>query len=607
MGAAIALVTAAPQTANAACAVSATGSVNCNADTTSTETINIDGGNPSSSARTQRFHNGAAITGAIQPGVTVSGFGLELTAKPGGKNTQEPITVDDQGQVTTGNNVNALQLSGDGGSISYAGDGSISNTNNNKAALDIRNVRGDISAATGNGAISGATGINARTTKGGALTITTGSGLISGGSGPGVQASTRNGALAVTVGTGGVVSHARNNSAITATSTNGNISVTANGTVDGDGTVAGKGDRINLVGGAYATSNGNGNITIGGSGTFFGQYGRAIWAEEGATGLGGILITGSGATIEGSANLGCCSAIRAEIDNPADSSNVIVDRTGNVTDSSTLSPVEVRVSAAIHAITAGTGNVIVDGGSGATISNTGLFGIDATAFGQASSGSIKVSTATGGAVGAIGTGILAENEAYAITSAARSTIAVTANGTINSGPTANPVGFSLTGGSGSGIVPAGILAGYDGGPIFGPASGRYTSCGVFGCTTLTPNPNVNGTVNVVNNAVINAAGDGIFAFNFGNGSVSVTSMAPIIVAGATSQNGIGAFSAELGNISVATSANVTAANGSGIRTSSAGTGTTTINVIAGTTQGGTSGVTAASASGAIQINNWATI
>ena len=74
---------------------------------------------------------------------------------------------------------------------------------------------------------------------------------------------------------------------------------------------------------------------------------------------------------------------------------------------------------------------------------------------------------------------------------------------------------------------------------------------VFGCTTLTPNPKVNGTVNVVNNAQINAAGgDGIFAFNFGNGNVSVTSNGPITVTGATAQNGIEAFSAEINNISV---------------------------------------------------------
>ena len=109
-------------------------------------------------------------------------------------------------------------------------------------------------------------------------------------------------------------------------------------------------------------------------------------------------------------------------------------------------------------------------------------------------------------------------------------------------------------------------------------------------------------------APINAGGgDGIFAFNFGNGNVSVSSTGPITVTGATAQNGIEAFSAEVGNISVTTAANVTASNGGGIQTNSVGVGTTTINVLAGITQGGTSGVSAASNSGAIAINNWGTI
>ena len=108
-----------PQRADAACSVTGTGTVNCNADTATTKTTDIDGSDPSSSARTQRFHNGSAISGTVQPGVTVGGFGLHLIEKPGAKNTEEPITLNNQGQVTTSNAVNALQLTGDGGSISY--------------------------------------------------------------------------------------------------------------------------------------------------------------------------------------------------------------------------------------------------------------------------------------------------------------------------------------------------------------------------------------------------------------------------------------------------------------------------------------------------------
>jgi hypothetical protein len=113
---------AARPNANAACIVTTTGTVSCNADTITT---NIDGANRHSSARKQRFHNGGAIHGTIQSGVTVSGFGLKLIEKAGGKKSQAPIAMNNQSQITTSKEVNALQLSGDGRSTSYSGNGSI--------------------------------------------------------------------------------------------------------------------------------------------------------------------------------------------------------------------------------------------------------------------------------------------------------------------------------------------------------------------------------------------------------------------------------------------------------------------------------------------------
>ena len=186
---------------------------------------------------------------------------------------------------------------------------------------------------------------------------------------------------------------------------------------------------------------------------------------------------------------------------------------------------------------------------------------------------------------------------------------MTNNGTISSGAVQTPLNTSLREGAPTPTaLPAGIFAGYTGEPVFGPASGPFTDCDKFGCTTLTPNPNINGTVRVVNNAAINASGGhGIYAFNFGNGDVSVRSSGPITATGATGQEGIEAFSVEHGNISVVTTANVTASNREGIETTSAGVGKTTISVLAGTIQGGNSGITAASSSGPIQITNSGTI
>ena len=387
----------------------------------------------------------------------------------------------------------------------------------------------------------------------------------------GIRARTVDGALDVTVASGIVTNTKVGAPAIDLTSRNGDISVIANGDVSALGTplpnsynyafrVFGIATSFG-VHGIEATSTGSGNITVGGSGTIFGQYGRGIYALESTTGLGGISVTGTGNTVSGTATLGCCSGVRAQIENPANSSDVVVDRSGNFITTSTL----VVANAALHAITAGTGNIIVEGGQDAIISNTGFFGIDAAAYGSGSKGSISVSTGAAGIVQSGGTGILASNYAFAIPSSAKSMITVTANGTINSGPSLNPVGYFLTGGSGAGIVPAGILAGYDGGPVLGRANGPYTSCGLFGCTTLTPNPKVNGTVDVLNNAVIHSTGgDGIHAFNFGNGDVSVTSTAPITVTGATARDGIEAFSAERGNIAVTVAADVTTGLGNGI-------------------------------------------
>jgi len=593
-----------PQNANAACAVTTTGTVNCDADTTTHLGTNLNGIHTASSDRNQLFDNDAAINGTIMSAATVSGFGLELTE---GAATPLPLTMRNQGQVSTANGIDALRLNGNGGPIRYFGNGSITNTTNSEAALFVDNAGGNVSIRSGTGAISGATGINAHTLGTGAVTIATGSGLVTGTAGPGISASTADAPLNVMVGNGGVTGTSKHH-AIGLTSTNGDISVRANGTVTGNVRCAAV---ACAMGGVNAISNGSGNITIDGSGAYSAiGGGRAIFAQQSATGLGGILVTGAGATLTGNPSFGISSAIRAQITNPADASNIVVDRSGDITAIDTF-PVgaNLSVSADIHALTLGAGNVTVAGGAGATLSNAGIFGIEVSAAGKRSSGNINVSTGVGSTLTANGSGIFADNGATAIQASAGSTITVTANGTINSGALLNPVGRDPGEGGGSVATPAGISAGYNGGPVFSAsATGPYTSCGPFGCTTLTPNPHVNGTVNVVNNAAINTAGgNGIFAFNFGNGNVSVTSSAPITVTGATAQNGIAVFSAERGNLSVITTANVMASNGDGIQTTSAGAGTTTINVLAGTTQGGTSGITATAARGPIQIDNSATI
>src|ERR1700758_1838192 len=83
-GFAVAL-SAAPSSAWAACSTSGTDPVTltCATNTTTTNTTNTTSPNPSTSDHLQQF--GADLIGQVNTGVTVKGFGLELTTtKPGG-------------------------------------------------------------------------------------------------------------------------------------------------------------------------------------------------------------------------------------------------------------------------------------------------------------------------------------------------------------------------------------------------------------------------------------------------------------------------------------------------------------------------------------------
>ena len=207
------------------------------------------------------------------------------------------------------------------------------------------------------------------------------------------------------------------------------------------------------------------------------------------------------------------SGIVAENLDTADSSSVTVGQTGNVTGGYD----------GIRAITNGSGNVIVTTGANATITGRLHYGIEATSNGTGSI-NVTMAAAAGDVVTSGSVGINAYNQATAIPQIlglTSSTISVTAYGTINSG-------VLLTG---SGGRPAGILAGYRGG------------------TTNTVNPAVYGDVTVDNFANINAAGgDGIRAYNYGNGNVTVNDHAGTITT--KDQFGINAAAYGTGQVTV---------------------------------------------------------
>ena len=225
--------------------------------------------------------------------------------------------------------------------------------------------------------------------------------------------------------------------------------------------------------------------------------------------------------------------------NTAVNGNVIVNNSANIT---------AAAGYGIEAYNYGNGNVTVNDLSGTTISG-GQYGIFAYSL---ETGNISVVTSSGDTINSGSAGIDAVNEATAIAASANSSIVVTANGTINSGTV-------LTG---TGHPPAGIIAGYLGGSTD---------------PTTFPLTGLNGNVVVNNFANINpAAGDGIRAFNYGIGNVTVNDEAGSITLGGANpvngyEDGISATNEGSGNI------NVTTATGILINSRNGGSGIVAVN------------------------------
>ena len=280
---------------------------------------------------------------------------------------------------------------------------------------------------------------------------------------------------------------------------------------------------------------------MGGSGNIIGGAGNGILAEQSATGLGYVLIDGTG-NVTGTGS--SFDGILAEILNAADVANVTVNQTGNITGG--LSGVD--------ALTDGTGNVSVTTGSNVTIAGQTDDGLQARSYGT---GSIVVATETGDVISSASSGIVAANRALTVPQvdgSTVSTITVNAYGTINSGPTLTD----------SGSRPAGIGAAY-----FGVTTGSGTAnSAVFGNVLLNNYANITAV-----------AGDGIRAADFGVGNVTVTDGTfnnviggPGTTIGGTSTNGtvedatpqygIDALTSFTGNITVSMSTGDSISSGS---------------------------------------------
>ena len=299
--------------------------------------------------------------------------------------------------------------------------------------------------------------------------------------------------------------------------------------------------------GLYAFDDGGGSIAVSMASTaVVNSAASGIFASNAATSVqstssisvtaAGTINSGTILTPNGSRPAGILAGYNSNSEPESNvAGNVFVTNDANIT---------AAAGDGIRAYNYGTGSVTVTDEANTTIQTTGTngqYGIEA--YSDDGLGSVSVTTSVGDAIDSKGAGILAENQATNIPSADQSSVSVTAYGTINSGTQLNT----------SGSEPAGILAGYN-------ANGNAQ-----------PNANGSVTVNDFATNITAAAGDGIRAFNYGNGDVTVNdnfgtgTVASTTVSGV--QDGIVAFQNSGGTGDVTVNVGMNAA----ISTSSAST------------------------------------
>ncbi len=392
-----------------------------------------------------------------------------------------------------------------------------------------------------------------------------------------------------------------------------------------------------------STSTGLGSLTIEGAGNYAGGTGGGIGAVMSGTGPGfgntGIDITGTGNT---SATTGY--GIYADISNPANNSDIVIDRSGTVTVSDPAG------ADGIYAHTADTGNVLihdvsnVQGGTG-----PGVHGIDAASNGgnvtvdlstpllnsatvsggngisaaTTNGGNVTVTTYTGAAGNVTGSG------GYGVsTSAVNGNTVVTNNAATISGTTWADT--SVTSGLGtiritdSGVSGNGNFVGGSSGGISAVDTGTGPAAGIGpdsnAAIWISGSGNTSGTGGSgifaeINNGlglnggsilidrtgtVTDLGGNGIYAAILGTntGNVTVTGTGAVI-ASDTVGTGITAL-AQTGNVKVTPASSVYGS--AGIDAETGGVGTVTVTTLGNITGTIGDGIHAASVDGNITVN-----
>ena len=435
MGAAAAMAVP-TSSALAACATTgvapATVTVTCAANTVTTNTTNSTSP-ATTSDRIQSFN--ADLLGQVNSGVTVSGSGLELhTTKANGS-----VSLTNSGTISLASSNAVVLLTGNGGGVSYSGNGNVTGTAANTSGLDL----------VDNGAGIGAVTVNAT---GGSITAV-GNSVF----GLGVFSND----------TGGI-----------------NITTSGGHSIDLVDTFAGSGNR-----GMYVNNNGaSGDIVIVSGSHIFASgassFGNILGMDVNQAGAGNINVTSngvidlSGTTQTGSsgiflAHLGTSGNIAANIN-----ANIIAGTGG---------------SAGIQATFSNAGN---SGTAGFTIANgvTISGGVALRVDGGAGTHAVTVTTGTGSMLSG-------NNEAIRITGA-QTNLALTNVGSLTSvGSTAvNVAGHLIGSNSGSITGVNGILASSAGsnfinaGVITGTGGSAIQFIGAGNVLTLQNGTNITGNV-----------------------------------------------------------------------------------------------------------------
>ncbi|WP_246773875.1 autotransporter outer membrane beta-barrel domain-containing protein [Bradyrhizobium diazoefficiens] len=521
--------------------------VQCN-DTSTTNTTS-----PTTPPRDRDYQGTSAsqLQLTIDPGSTVSGYGLAITnSGSGGVAVTNGGTISvDVGNTPTAGGTAALTVKAAGGPITYTG-GSITNNGVGNAFDVTQNGSGSTSISV-NGAITATSGegiVVRDTTAGGSISVTSGAvtALTSGKDGIDVQAQSLTGNVTVVANGDVKVGNAGLVGALVQAAATGNVGVTANGAIDA---------RF----GIDAENFGSGSTTVTTLGPVTATTGNGIFAL--ATG-GNVTVTA--ADVSATSNIGIVAH-----QTKAGAAGTIAVTVGNVSGTT-----------GIEATNSGTGATSVT--ASGTVTGTLAEGIKATGNGAVSvavagtvtgatrgltlvggAGDIHV-TGTGGFVGGTGDGanILNNGSGSVTVNIAGPSSATSGEGIVVRDTTAGG-SISVT----SGAVTA-LTSGKDGidvqaqsltGNVTVVANGdvKVGNAGLVGALIQAA---ATGNVGVTANGAIDAR-FGIDAENFGSGSTTVKTVGPVT---ATTGNGIFALAAGANSNVNVTAGDVTSTGNTGV-------------------------------------------